>query len=149
MPDQGAVQQGFSGFQRIREAKTNTTLAVKVQLLMIGDFIYTLLQMTDMFSDNVMNKYKINGDPPPALIMKLDPEGYEYVLIRNLLLNGLLCPFSVITTEWHHNRGMCSVLNCNRFLNKLKHAVHILQEDPTCRFDGFNLLDDESYILDH
>ena len=144
MPKQDNTQVGFSGFQRTKES-AKPKYATQVSLLDIGDFVSTLVKSVDISSDTIMAKYKMNGDPPPALIMKLDPEGFEYVMIRDLVMNGLLCHFSMITAEWHHDKGMCSVSNCKRFVQDLHGTVSLLREDPACRFRGFSTLDDESY----
>lgn len=144
MPNQNEKGQvGFSGFKRVKGADK---YAIKVELLSIGEFVATLMKNVDIGSEAAIRKCNEAGDPAPAMIAKFDPEGYEYVLIRTLLMQGLLCEFTAITAEWHHKKKMCSVKDCPAFVHQLGGAVALLQEDPACRFyGGFSTFDDESY----
>lgn len=81
-------------------------------------------------------------DPPPTVIMKMDIEGYEYVVLPMMLATKAICDVDVLTIEYHDNKIKVPEGTTAQMQEKLK-----LARENGCKVRVFDL-DDESYLND-
>lgn len=85
------------------------------------------------------------NDPPPTILMKMDIEGYEYIVLSMMLATKALCELDVMTIEYHEKRKRFETIPRGSD-DKIKKQLKSAQKNG-CKVKIF-VFDDETYHLD-
>jgi FkbM family methyltransferase len=122
---------GFTGMDR-----ANFTTKFTVNTINLSEFIERKIATRNIPPPLFPN------DPPPTVVMKMDIEGYESIVLPQMLASKALCELDVLTIEYHEDR----IPSMKGFQNKITQQLKAAQ-DSGCKVKVFNF-DDESYYLD-
>lgn len=122
-----------------------------------------IIRLVDLFQNHILNRYippnVSNTDPPPAVIMKMDIEGEEYIVLDDMLTTTgqeSLCSLAAFSIEFHTNVNNVhkpltkpNTLLSQQIMNSLDQYKrnHQSENDRKCHFDVI-LYDSEDHYDD-